>query len=51
MILPDGVLLEEVVGYLGGEEAVARLRLLRNQAFQHVLEWYSRTSDALFHQF
>ena len=49
--IPDGVLLEEVVGYLGGEEAVARLRLLRNQALQHVLERYSRTSDALFRQF
>ena len=30
MIVPDGVLLEEVVGYLGGEEAIASLRLLRN---------------------
>ena len=50
MIIPDGVLLEEVVGYLSGEKAVARLRLLRDQAFQHVLEWNSGTSDALFHQ-
>ena len=36
--VPDVVLLEEVVGDLGGEEAVARLRLLRDEALQHVLE-------------
>ena len=48
MILPDGVLLEEVVGYLSGKKAVACLWLLRDKAFQHVLEWYSGTSDALF---
>ena len=48
--VPDGILLEEVVSYLSGEEAVTRLRLLCYQALQHVLEWYPGPSDALFHQ-
>ena len=48
--VPYGILLEEVISYLSGKEAVTRLRLLCYQALQHVLEWYPGTSYALFHQ-
>ena len=50
IFVPDRILLEKVVSYLSCEEAVTSLRLLCYQALQHVLEWYSGTSNALDHQ-